>query len=144
MLWIKAIHIISLVAWFSGLFYLPRLFIYHTKWPDQVSNEHFKIMEKKLYTYITTPAGILTLIFGFWVMSYNFAGYLQEPWMHVKLTLVALLVIYHVYLGKVVGEFQKNKNKHKIGFYHFLHSLPSLFLLLIVILAVVKPGGVIS
>jgi len=144
MLWIKAIHIIALVAWFSGLFYLPRLFIYHTKWKDQVSHEHFKIMEKKLYYYITTPAGVLTLIFGFWVMSYNFSGYLQEPWMHVKLTLVFLLVIYHAYLGKVVAAFQQDKNKHKMGFYHFLHALPALFLILIVILAVVKPGGVIS
>lgn len=144
MLWTKAIHLIALVAWFSGLFYLPRLFIYHTKWNDPVSNEHFKIMERKLYYYITTPACVLTLVFGFWVMSYNFAGYLQEPWMHSKLTFVLLLVIYHLYLGKVVNNFQHDKNLHKMGFYHFLHALPSLFLLIIVVLAVVKPGGVIS
>ncbi|HSW71280.1 MAG TPA: protoporphyrinogen oxidase HemJ [Gammaproteobacteria bacterium] len=144
MLWIKAIHLIALVAWFSGLFYLPRLFIYHSKWKDPISDQHFKIMEKKLYYYITTPAGILTLIFGFWIMSYNFAGYLQEPWMHLKLSLVALLIIYHLYLGRVVKQFQNNQNQHKIGFYHFLHSLPSLFLIIIVILAVVKPGGIIS
>ncbi len=144
MLWVKAFHIITLVAWFSGLFYLPRLFIYHSKWNDPVSNDHFKIMEKKLYYYITTPAGILTLIFGFWIMSYNFAGYLQEPWMHLKLTLVFFLVLYHLYLGRLVKQFQRNENQHKMGFYHFLHGLPALFLVLIVILAVVKPGGVIS
>lgn len=144
MLWIKAFHIIFIVAWFSGLFYLPRLFIYHSKWNDALSNEHFKIMERKLYRYITTPAGILTILFGFWIMSYNFSGYLHEPWVHIKLTFVVLLVIYHAYLGKIVADFQQDKNRHKIGFYHLLHTLPSLFLVLIVILAVVKPGGVIS
>jgi putative membrane protein len=83
MLWVKAFHIIFIVSWFSGLFYLPRLFIYHTQWNDNLSNEHFKTMESKLYYYITTPAGILTLLFGFWIMSYNLSGYLQEPWMHI-------------------------------------------------------------
>ena len=144
MLWIKAFHIIFMVCWFSGLFYLPRLFIYHTQWNDTLSHEHFKIMEKKLYYYITTPAGLLTLIFGFWVMSYNFSGYLHEPWMHLKLFFVALLVVYHLYLGKLVKTFQNRQNHHSLGFYHFLHGLPGLFLIIIVLLAVVKPGGIIS
>lgn len=144
MLWVKAFHIIALVAWFSGLFYLPRLFIYHSQWKDATSNEHFKIMEKKLYYYIMTPAAVLTLLFGFWALSYNFAGYLQEPWMHTKLTFVFLLLLFHLYLGNLVNHFQHNKNPHKRGFYHLLHGLPSLFLLIIVIMAVVKPGGVIS
>lgn len=144
MLWVKAFHIIAIVAWFSGLFYLPRLFIYHTKWKDPISNEHFKLMEKKLYYYIMTPAAILALLFGFWALSYNFAGYLQEPWMHAKLGFVFLLVLFHLYLGSVVNQFQHEQNRHKIGFYHFLHGLPSLFLIIIVILVVVKPGGVIS
>lgn len=144
MLWIKAFHIIFVVTWFSGLFYLPRLFIYHTQWNDAVSNQQFKIMEKKLYYYITTPAGILTLLFGFWVLSYNFSGYLQESWLHMKFAMVLLLVIYHMYLGKIVGDFQMDQNRHSKGFYYALHGLPTLFLVIIVILAVVKPGGVIS
>jgi protoporphyrinogen IX oxidase len=111
MLWVKAFHIIALVSWFAGLFYLPRLFIYHTKWNDSLSNDHFKIMERNLH----------------------------QPWMHIKLTLVFLLVIYHLYLGRIVREFQRNTNKHKLGFYHMLHGLPSLFLISIVCLVVVKP-----
>lgn len=144
MLWVKAFHLIFIVTWFSGLFYLPRLFIYHSKWKDSATNEHFKVMEKKLYYYITTPAGLLTLIFGLWVLSYNISGYMQEPWMHIKLGLVFLLILYHLYLGKVVKDFQKNINTHKLGFYHLLHALPTVFLVSIVIMAIVKPGGVIS
>jgi len=139
MLWVKAIHLIALVAWFSGLFYLPRLFIYHHKWNDPISHQHFKIMEKKLYYYITTPAGILTLIFGLWLMSYNWTAYLHEPWMHLKLTFVLLLVFYHLYLGYLLHRFACNCNTHSEIFYRWLNEVPTLFLIAIVLLVVLKP-----
>lgn len=141
MLWVKAFHLIAIVSWFAGLFYLPRLFIYHTKWNDPTSNEHFKVMERKLYYMITTPAGILTLVLGAWLLSFNPEGYLHLPWMHLKLTLVVLLVLYHLYLGKIVHDFQKNRNRHALKFYHMLHGLPTLFLISIVCITVVKIVG---
>ena len=95
MLWVKAFHIISMVTWFSGLFYLPRLFVYHANASDMISIERFKIMERKLYYFITTPGAILTLIFGVWLISYNLQVYLHMPWVHIKLTLVFLLILYH-------------------------------------------------
>jgi protoporphyrinogen IX oxidase len=141
MLWVKAFHIIAMVAWFAGLFYLPRLFIYHTQWKDSVSNEHFKIMERKLYRYITTPAGIITLLLGLWLISFNPTGYLHQPWMHMKLTAVFLLVLYHLYLGRIVSRFQQDKNQHSLKLYHWLHRLPTLFLVVIVCLVVVGAGS---
>lgn len=138
MLWIKAFHIIAMVAWFSGLFYLPRLFIYHTQWNDDISNQHFKIMESKLYRYITTPAGILTLMLGLWLISFDLAGYMHQPWMHMKLTAVFLLGLYHLYLGRIVANFQLDKNQHSLKFYGWLHRLPTIFLVVIVCLVVVR------
>lgn len=139
MLWIKAFHIIFMVAWFSGLFYLPRLFVYHSEANDTVSNERFKIMEKKLYYMITTPGGIITLLLGIWLLSYSWHGYMQMLWIHIKLTLVALLVIYHLYLGKLLHDFKHNRNRHTRTFYLWINEIPTLFLIAIVILAVVKP-----
>lgn len=143
MLWIKAFHLIFMVTWFSGLFYLPRLFVYHTMSSDNVSIERFKIMERKLYFGITTPGAILTLVFGLWTMSYNFNGYLHMVWLDVKLALVLLLFAYHIYLGKLLFDFKYNRNKHSHVFYRWLNEVPVLFLAGIIILAVVKPLGVI-
>src|SRR5439155_12711767 len=102
MLWVKAFHIIFMVTWFSGLFYLPRLFVYHAETYDEISNARFKIMERKLYFGITTPSALLTLFFGFWLLRFHPASYLQEPWLQAKLALVLLTVIYHLYLGKLL------------------------------------------
>src|SRR6187455_1519406 len=101
MLWVKAFHLIFMVTWFAGLFYLPRLFVYHAMATDSISIERFKIMERKLYFGITTPGAILTLLFGLLLISYDLHGYMQNVWLHIKLSLVALLVIYHLYLGKL-------------------------------------------
>jgi putative membrane protein len=139
MLWIKAFHLIFMVTWFSGLFYLPRLFVYHAEARDQVSKERFKIMERKLYYMIMTPGGILTLLFGFWLMQYNMRGYLQMPWFEIKLILVFILVLYHIFLGLVLNTFKCDKNTRTHVFYRWINEIPTLFLIAIVILAVVKP-----
>lgn len=140
MLWIKAFHIIFMVTWFSGLFYLPRLYVYHAQATDSISKERFKIMEKKLYYMITTPGGLLTIIFGLWLMSFNWHGYAQMLWLHIKLGLVFLLVLYHIYLGKILHDFREDHNKHGHVFYRWLNEVPALFLIVIIVLAVVKPA----
>ena len=139
MLWVESFHIISLVTWFAGLFYLPRLYVYHAMATDRISIERFKIMERKLYFGITTPGAVLTLLFGLMLLSYNPHGYMQQAWMHIKLGLVVLLIIYHVYLGKLFFAFKADRNKHGHVFYRILNEVPVVFLVAIVILAVVKP-----
>ena len=98
MLWIKAFHIIFMVTWFSGLFYLPRLFVYHAMATDPIGIDRFKIMERKLYYGIATPGALLTLLFGVWIIMLN-PFYMKMAWLHIKLSMVLLLIIYHIYLG---------------------------------------------
>ena len=137
MLWIKSFHIIFMVAWFAGLFYLPRLFVYHTLAEDRISIERFKIMERKLYLGIMTPCMILTIGLGMWLwLGYGFRG----GWMHAKLALVLVLFAHHFYLGKLINDFKHDRNKHGHVFYRWLNEIPALpVLIAIVILVVVKP-----
>ena len=137
MLWIKSFHIIFMVAWFAGLFYLPRLFVYHTLAEDRISIERFKIMERKLYIGIMTPCMILTIGLGMWLwLGYGFRG----GWMHAKLALVLVLIAHHFYLGKLINDFKHDRNKHGHVFYRWLNEIPALpVLIAIVILVVVKP-----
>src|SRR6185312_9619535 len=95
MLWLKSFHLIFIVTWFSGIFYLPRLYVYHAASTDAVSIERFKVMERKLLFWITTPSGLLATLFGIGLLARNWAGYLHQKWMIIKLILVALLWIYH-------------------------------------------------
>jgi putative membrane protein len=139
MLWIKALHIIFMVTWFCGLFYLPRLFVYHAAANDMISKERFKIMEKKLYYFIMSPGAILTILFGAWMVSSNFYGYIQLLWLQSKLYLVLFLLVYHLYLGRLLRQFARDNNQHSHVFYRWLNEVPAIFLFLIVILAVVKP-----
>lgn len=141
MLWVKALHIIFMVTWFSGLFYLPRLFVYHAQSTDVISQERFKIMERKLFFGIMTPGAVLTIGFGIWELSYAASSYLHMVWMDVKLALVGLLVVYHLYLGKLLFAFKYDRNRHGHVFYRWLNEVPVLFLVAIVILVVVKPWG---
>jgi protoporphyrinogen IX oxidase len=137
--WLKALHIIFMVTWFSGLFYLPRLFVYHAMASDSISIERFKIMERKLFFGIMTPGAVLTLLMGLWIMSTKGLYYFHFLWFHVKIALVALLIIYHFYLGYLLYCFKKDKNTHSHVFYRWLNEVPVLFLVGIVILAMVKP-----
>lgn len=139
MLWVKAFHIISIVCWFAGIFYLPRLFVYHAACSDEPGRARFKIMERKLYRGITTPSMIATLVFGGWLISYNVEGYLSQGWLHAKLVLVALLIAYHFYCGHLVKVFRNDQNTRSHVFYRWFNELPVFILFAVVILAVVKP-----
>ncbi len=137
MLWIKSFHIIFMITWFAGLFYLPRLFVYHAMSNDTISIERFKIMERKLFYGIMTPAALFTLIFGFWLwLGYGMTG----NWLYVKLLLVAILVAYHGYCGKLMLDFKHGRNRHGHVFYRWLNELPVLLLIAIVLLVEIKPG----
>lgn len=139
MRWILALHIIAMVCWFAGLFYLPRLFVYHTKAEDKVSQERFKIMERRLYYGIMTPAGLLTILLGVMLMSFNWHVYFTQLWMHAKLGFVTLLVFYHLYCGYLLRQFKQDKNRYSERFYRCFNEIPTVLLIIIVILAVVKP-----
>ena len=137
MLWIKALHIVFMVTWFAGLFYLPRLFVYHAQASDPVSIERFKIMERKLYFGIMMPGMVLTLAFGLWLwLGYGITG----GWLHAKLVLVALLIAHHFWLGKLLQDFLHDRNRHSHVFYRWINEIPAApILFLVVILVVVKP-----
>ena len=140
MLWFKAFHLIFMVTWFAGLFYLPRLFVYHSMSDDQISIERFKIMERKLYFGIMTPGGILTLVFGFITLfTIGWNSYSNMYWMHIKLLFVFLLVIYHIYCGKLLIDFKYDRNKHSHIWYRWFNEIPVIFLIFIILLAVIKP-----
>lgn len=139
MRWVLAFHIIFMVAWFAGLFYLPRLFVYHTLSSDAPSIERFKIMEHRLYYAIMMPAALLATVFGLWLLNFNFSYYLHQDWMHLKLTLVAFLWAYHLYCGKLVRDFKMNRKLFSANFYRWFNEAPTVLLMAIVILAVVKP-----
>jgi len=139
MLWIKAFHIIFVVTWFAGLFYLPRLYVYHSMATDSISIERFKLMERKLFYGIMTPSAVMAVILGLSL----FIGYgigMKSGWMHAKLTLVLILIAHHVYLGKLMIDFKHDRNKHGHKFYRWLNEIPAApVLFLVVILVVVKP-----
>jgi len=136
MLWIKSLHIVFMVAWFAGLFYLPRLFVYHAAAEDPVSRERFKVMERKLYRGIMEPSMALTLLFGFWLwFGYGIHG----AWLYAKVALVVLLVAYHIWMGKLRRDFERDANTRTHVFYRWINEIPLVLLVAIVILVVVKP-----
>lgn len=139
MLYIKSFHIIFMVTWFAGIFYLPRLFVYHAQTEDTVSKERFKVMERKLYHGIMMPSMVITIVLGIWLwMGYGIGR--GQGWMHAKLTLVGVLVVYQMYLGKLMKDFRLDSNKHGHVFYRWLNEFPALPALIgIVILVIVKP-----
>ena len=140
MLWLKALHLIFMVTWFAGLFYLPRLYVYHAQSDDEISNARFKIMERKLFYGIMTPGMLITLSFGFWMLGdYAWAMYSQMGWLHAKLALLAGLIIYHYYCYRFLQDFKQDNNQRSHIYYRWFNEVPVLFLVLIIILAVVKP-----
>lgn len=140
MLWLKALHLIFMVTWFAGLFYLPRLFVYHAMSTDSISIERFKVMERKLYYGIMTPGMVLTVTFGVWMLSsYAWELYQGSIWLHAKLGLLVLLFVYHIVCGHWLLLFKYDRNPHSDVYYRWMNEIPVLFLFAIVILAVVKP-----
>jgi putative membrane protein len=137
-LWIKALHIIAVICWFAGLFYLPRLFVYHAMAEDQASRERFCIMERKLYRGIMLPSMLATVILG-GVLLYLMPAWMSMGWLHAKLTLVFLLIGYHHVCGAHLKRFAAGTNRHSHTFYRWFNEVPVLFLIAIVCLAVVKP-----
>ena len=135
MLWIKAFHIIFVVSWFAGLFYLPRLFVNHAMVTDAATRERLALMEGKLYRFVT-PIGVLALVFGLWLwLGYGFAG----AWLHAKLTLVLVLVAYHLYCGRLVKEFAAGRNSRSHVWFRWFNEVPVLILFAVTVLVVVKP-----
>jgi putative membrane protein len=135
MLWIKALHIIFVVTWFAGLFYLPRLFVYHAMADDTATRERFKIMERKLYRGIMIPSAVLTVVFGGWLASYGAWG----AWLYAKLVVVALTIAYHLWCGKLLRDFARDRNTKSHVWYRWFNEIPVIFLAAAVVLAVVKP-----
>ncbi len=138
--WLKALHIVFMVCWFAGIFYLPRLFVNHALDPERAVHERLCVMERKLYRFIT-PFAFLTVLFGLWLLfAYNDVyGYLRNGWMHAKLTLVVLLAVYHWICGRIVRDFAAGRNTRGHVFYRWFNELPVLILFGSVILVVVRP-----
>jgi putative membrane protein len=137
MLWLKAFHIMAVVTWFAGLFYLPRLFVYHADAVDSISIERFAIMERRLFGIMTIGA-VATLVLG-GAMLLAAPAYLGMQWLRIKLGLVVLVIAYHLYCYKLMRDFAGRRNTHGAKWYRAFNELPSLLLIAIVILAVVKP-----
>jgi putative membrane protein len=129
-----------MVTWFSGLFYLPRLFVYHAMSDDKISIDRFKVMEKKLFYGIATPGGLLTIIFGFCLLVSNgMTSYNGQLWLSLKMILIAVLVLYHIYCFSLLQDFKYDRNKHTHIWYRWFNEVPVLILVGIVLLAVIKP-----
>ncbi len=140
MLWVKAFHIIAMVTWFSGLFYLPRLFVYHAMSDDSISQARFKIMERKLYYGIATPGAVITTILGVWLLkSYGMEAYKHMLWLDIKLGLFVILLAYHLYCARFVYLFKHDRNRRSHVFYRWFNEFPVLLLIAMVVLTVVKP-----
>lgn len=134
MLWIKSLHIIFMVSWFAGLFYLPRLFVHHAMTTDSATSERLKIMERKLFFFIT-PWAILTIVLGFWLWwGYGFTG----TWLYIKTALVGVLVMFHLVCGKFMIDFREDRNTRSDVFYRWFNEFPLLLLVAIVFLVVLK------
>ena len=137
MLWLKAFHIVFVVTWFAGLFYLPRLFVYHAGASDEAGRERFKVMERKLFVMMTI-GGTLAAAFGA-SMIVSAPPLLNAGWMHAKLALVALLIVYHVWCYRIVRAFNEDRNLRSERWYRAFNEVPTVLLIAIVLLAVIKP-----
>lgn len=139
MAWVEAFHIISVICWFAGLFYLPRLYVYHAMAEDTISRERFVVMERKLFRGIMTPSAIATILLGVWLVMSAPDYYLRMGWLHAKLALVILLIAYHVACWRYLRAFREERNIRSHVFFRVFNELPVLLLITIVILVVVKP-----
>jgi protoporphyrinogen IX oxidase len=138
--WILVIHLIAVISWFAGLFYLPRLFVYHAMCKDDIGNERFKVMERKLFYGIMLPASIIAFISGHILISLNHWNFTNAPlWLHLKLICVLGLFIYMFFCWRYMRDFKKNANKHSHVFYRWFNEIPTVMLVLIVIFVIVRP-----
>ena len=136
----KSLHLIAVISWMAGLLYLPRIFVYHSQNNTQpIISEVFKVMEKKLFYYIMTPAMILSWVFGLILIHEIGFDKLGQTWMILKLIFVVLLTLYHLYLGKILGQFKLDSNKHSHKFYRYINEIPTLLLILIIFVVIFKP-----
>ena len=139
MLWVKAFHIIFMVTWFAALFYLPRLYVYHAEASDETGNQRFKIMERKLYYGIAAPSAVLTIVLGFWLIHLFGYGILYAFWLQLKLFLVTLLVVYHLYCGKLLSDFKYDNNRRSHVWYRWFNELPVIILIAVILLVEFQP-----
>ncbi len=137
MLLVKSLHLIFMVTWFAGLFYLPRLFVYHAQASDRISIERFKVMERKLFWGIATPGGVLTLVFGLWLWLVWFPA--AGGWLHAKLALVGMLVVYHLWCGKLMLDLRNERNARSHVWLRWFNEFPLLILVAVILLVVFKP-----
>jgi len=138
--WLKALHLISVMSWMAGMLYLPRLFVYHAD--AQVGSElseTLKLMEKRLLRFIINPAMIFTILFGSWMLTIN-DELLREPFMHAKLTGVVAMVVTHVFLARYRRAFAEDRNRHSAKFFRILNEVPTLLMIFIIVMIVVRPG----
>ena len=136
----KSLHLIAVISWMAGLLYLPRIFVYHTENNSEAKvSTVLKIMEKKLYFYIMTPAMTLSWLFGLLLIHSIGFQQLGQTWMLLKLLLVIILTSYHFYLGKLLGKFQTDRNQHSHKFYRFINEIPTILLILIIFVVIFKP-----
>lgn len=139
MLWVKAFHIIAVVCWFAALFYLPRLFVYHSMSEDSPSRERFKVMERKLYRGIGTPAMLATVLLGLWLTSYHWQYFTNSGWFWLKMALVTLLIGYHYLCGHYLRQLRDERCQRGHVFFRWFNEVPVLILIGAVVLVVVKP-----
>ena len=136
----KSLHLIAVISWMAGLLYLPRIFVYHSQYKDkQLVSDVFKVMEKKLFFYIMTPAMTLSWIFGLLLIHEIGFGQLGQKWMVLKLIFVVILTLYHFYLGRILGQFKLDNNRHSHKYYRYINEIPTLLLILIIFIVIFKP-----
>ena len=136
----KSLHLIAVISWMAGLLYLPRIFVYHSQYNDKpLVSDVFKVMEKKLFFYIMTPAMALSWIFGFLLIHEIGFGQLGQKWMILKLVFVVILTLYHYYLGIILGQFKLDNNRHSHKYYRYINEIPTLLLILIIFVVIFKP-----
>ena len=136
----KSLHLISVISWMAGLLYLPRIFVYHAQNNSEpIISEVFKVMEKKLFFYIMTPAMILSWLFGLLLIHEIGFEQLGQIWMILKLVFVILLTLYHFYLGSILNQFKLNLNEHSHKFFRYINEIPTILLILIIFVVIFKP-----
>ena len=136
----KSLHLIAVISWMAGLLYLPRIFVYHTENnSEEKVSEIFKVMEKKLYFYIMTPAMTLSWLFGLLLIHSIGFQQLSQTWMLLKLFFVVILTFYHFYLGKLLSQFKADNNRHSHKFYRYINEIPTILLILIIFVVIFKP-----